>query len=250
MVCSVIRSVSRTIDASDLFGRKRCPVPPIQQSSLLLPALRNPAEQFIISVSRPLHVENLSFKCEMADWLKPVVAEEAKSIIGVYLASWWVVVQNVGVLNTYPTLLIACGCGSLSLMIMLIFQAMSFGKFGESWDSFISRIKNFAGTDGTTNEDIEFDFDKTLKAGETSSIPASYFTKRYAETKCAHQVFIKLGGEPQEIRFIPQDFIRYKKFVFNIKNGKLDVTTVRRYANELARGLRISSSSSFINVIQ
>ncbi|GMY13818.1 glucose-6-phosphate/phosphate translocator 1, chloroplastic [Fagus crenata] len=242
MVCSVIRSVSRTIDASDLFGRKRCPVPPIQQSSLPLPALRNPAEQFVISVSRPLHVssvENLSFKCEAADWLKPVVTEEVKSVIGVYLASWWVVVQNVGVLNTYPTtLLIASGCGSLSLVIMLIFQAMSFGKFGKILDSSISHIKTFFGTDGTTElineteEVIEFVSYMTLKAGETSYIPASYFMKRYVETKCAHLVFIKLGGEPQEIKFIPEDFITYKKFVCNIKNGKLDVTTVRRYANE------------------
>jgi hypothetical protein len=99
-------------------------------------------------------------------------------------------------------------------------------------------IKTIAGIDGTTelinktNKDIEFEFDMTLKAGETSYIPASYFMKRYVETKCAHLVFIKLGGEPQEIKFIPEDFITYKKFVFNIKNGKLDVTTVRRTANE------------------
>uniref|UniRef100_A0A2N9FJ65 Uncharacterized protein n=1 Tax=Fagus sylvatica TaxID=28930 RepID=A0A2N9FJ65_FAGSY len=61
MVCSVIRSVTRTINASDLVLRKESLVPPIIQ---LLPALTKPAERLVLSVSRPLHVssvEKLSF---------------------------------------------------------------------------------------------------------------------------------------------------------------------------------------------
>ena len=126
MVCSVIRSVTRTINASDLVLRKESPVPPIIQ---LLPALTKPAERLVLSVSRPLHVssvENLSFgpatKCEA------MVAEEGKSIIGVYLATWWAL-QNMGVFNIYNTnevlnslnaLLLACAWGSSLSLVMLM----------------------------------------------------------------------------------------------------------------------------------
>ena len=99
MICSVTQSLThRTIHGSDLlFLRKESLIPPMQQSSLLLPALKKPANQRLTWVSRPLHVsnsvENLSFKCE-------VEAEAAakKNIIGVYLATWWAL-QNMVALN-------------------------------------------------------------------------------------------------------------------------------------------------------
>ena len=60
MICNVTESLTRrTIHGSDLlFLQKESLIPPIQQSSLLLPALKKPANQRFVLVSRPLHVSN------------------------------------------------------------------------------------------------------------------------------------------------------------------------------------------------
>lgn len=78
-------------------------VPPIHQnSSLLLSALKKPADQ-------PLHVstsvENLKFKCDAAAMS---TATKTENITGAYLATRWAV-PNAAVLNAialtpYPTL--------------------------------------------------------------------------------------------------------------------------------------------------
>uniref|UniRef100_A0A2N9FQ76 Uncharacterized protein n=1 Tax=Fagus sylvatica TaxID=28930 RepID=A0A2N9FQ76_FAGSY len=168
MVCSVIRSVTRTINASDLVLRKESPVPPIIQ---LLPALTKPAERLVLSVSRPLHVssvENLSFgsatKCEA------MVAEEGKSIIGVYLATWWAL-QNVGVFNIYNTnevlnslnaLLLACAWGSLSLVMLMNISSSSKDDESSRSPSMSKTVKKFFYPKHMTklindsNSDIEF----------------------------------------------------------------------------------------------
>lgn len=170
MACSVIRSVTRTINASDLVLRKESPVPPIIQ---LLPALTKPAERLVLSVSRPLHVssvENLSFgsatKCEA------MVAEEGKSIIGVYLATWWAL-QNVGVFNIYNTneelnslnalLLHACAWGSSLVMLMNISSSSKDDKSSRSpsmWKTVKEESDSSTKLINDTNCDIEFWYHK------------------------------------------------------------------------------------------
>lgn len=143
MISSVKQSVTKTINGSDLFFRKRSPAHPIQRSSLFLPALRK-QQRFALSVSKPLHLssaENLSLKAgrdsikceayEAADSSKPVEPEEKseavnKVKIGVYFATWWALnvvfnIYNKKVLNAYPypwlTSTLSLACGSLMMLI-------------------------------------------------------------------------------------------------------------------------------------
>ncbi len=246
MVCSVIRSVTRTIYASDLVLRKESPVPPIIQ---LLPALTKPAERLVLSVSRPLHVssvENLNFRS--ATKCEAMVVEEGKSIIGVYLATWWAL-QNVGVfnicntnevLNSLNASLLACAWGSLSLVMLMNISSSSKDDKSSRSPSMSKTVKKFFYPKHMTklindsNSDIEFwvqqagedFFDQTLKAKDEIYMRRSYYN--FGDTSLPTKVILKANGKCQKT-FTPEDFLIYQKFVFNMDaNGKLVVTNEER----------------------
>ncbi|GMY13815.1 glucose-6-phosphate/phosphate translocator 1, chloroplastic-like [Fagus crenata] len=201
MVCSVIRSVTRTINASDLLLRKESLVPPIIQ---LLPALIKPAERLVLSVSRPLHVSSVE-KLSFGSATK------------------------------------ACAWGP-SLSLVKLRNISSSSKDDESsWSSSmwknwkkILHPKDLTKFINDSNSDIEFwvqkagvDFhEQTLKAKDNDEIYMRWFQNN--DTSFPKIVILKANGKCQ-MKFTPQDFITYQKFVFKMDaNGKLDVTKEKR----------------------
>lgn len=256
MICNVTQSLThRTIHGSDLlFLRKESLIPPIQQSALLLPALKKLANQRLVLVSRPLHVpnsvENLSFKCEME-----AEAAAKKNIIGVYLATWWAL-QNMVALNLkqqlnalaltpYPKILLACACGwSLPLIMLISWPMLLESSKKPRRHNIFKRIINIfysiTGLCGTTtlvnesDNDIEFfihhDPDTylpkmTLRAHDEAEINADDFN--CLSNIVSPRVVVKMNEE--KLSFDPQGFITHKKFIFKMDNdGKLVVDKVKR----------------------
>ena len=216
MISSVRQSLRcRAIYASDLLilRKKSMVVPVHQNSSLVLSALKKPADQ-------PLHVstsvENLKFKCEAAA-MSTVM--KRKNITGAYLATRWAV-PNVAVLNA----LALTPYSTLSIMTL----NPSPGKAGYASGPSIRRFLSFwHPTTEVVNEsdkDIQLSieqhegkssFSKNLKARGREKIEKDLF-----ENKWRTVVIIKVGS--LEGGIAPENFIWCKKLVFNIDtNGKL-----------------------------
>ena len=203
MVCSVIRSVTRTINASDLVLRKESLVPPIIQ---LLPALTKPAERLVSSVSRPLHVSSVE-KLSFGSATK------------------------------------ACAWGpSLSLVKQMNISSSSKDQESSRSSSMWKTVKNLMHFKHLTklinnsNSDIEFwvqqageDFHcQTLKPKDNDEIYMRLFQNYFADTSFPTTVILKANGKLQ-MAFTPEDFITHQKFVFNMDaNGKLVVTKEER----------------------
>ena len=208
-----------SIYASDLlFLRKKSLVVPIHQNCLLLlSTMKKPADQ-------PLHVstsvENLKYKCETAA-MSTVMKK--KNITGVYLAARWAVPNvvyqrlNALALTPHPT---------LSIMTL----NLSPGKAGyvslpSIWDIIPPSIWH-SHTEVVNNSKINIalsikqpiNTEVCLEAGHKQDIKKKLF--REGKT-----VIIRAGSETGSI--VPQDFINYKKFVFDIDaNGKLVWTRI------------------------
>ena len=215
MISSVRQSLRcRAIYASDLlFLRKKSLVVPIHQnSSLLLSAMKKPADQ-------PLHVstsvENLKFKCG-AVTMSTVMKK--KSITGAYLATRWSVPimavlnmmqqLNAVKLTPYPTLSI----------VTLNLSPVKAGYASWPFSSSIEIVND-------TDKDITFSIkqavgapsDHSLKPWQKEKFETKLF-KAPGELNREATVIITVGSKDVG-GLIPRDFTEYEKLVFSFDNG-------------------------------